>query len=56
MIRLGAYGTAPAVSSVNIGSAAKQELDDVEVSFAGGDVESGAAIQIDAVDISPLVE
>lgn len=48
--------TAPAIASVNIGAAAEQELGDVDVAFAGGDVEGGAAVQIDAVDVDAVVE
>lgn len=50
------YRTPPAISGVEIGLTAEQELDDVGVAFAGGDMEGSAAIQIDAVNVGAVVE
>lgn len=48
---LPAHRASPAVARVDVGLPAEQNPDDVAVALAGGDVQRGAAVEVDAVDV-----
>lgn len=50
------YRTPPAITSIDIGLPGEQELDDLDVAFASGDVKGSPPVQVNAVDIDPFVE
>lgn len=50
------YRASPPIPSINVGLPGKEKLHNVDVAFTGGDVESGATVEIDAIDVDSFVE
>lgn len=50
------HRAAPAVAGVDVGLEVEEHSHDVAVALAGGDVERGAAVEVDAVDVDAAVE
>lgn len=50
------YRTPPTVTSIDVGLPTEQELNYLNLTFTGRDMQSSAAIQIDAVHISAFVQ
>lgn len=46
----------PTITSIDVGSPAKKDLNDVVVTFTGSNVKSRTSIEIDAIHINSIVE
>nr|GMD26734.1 hypothetical protein GW17_00001524 [Ipomoea batatas] len=46
----------PSITSINIGLPAEQKLNDLDVALARPDMQSGPAIQINAIDVDSLIQ